>query len=118
MKPTVSFPATLLAATALFAQAPPVPSGPGHAQWATTYGQARELAGPANKLVFVELTKPDCGQCKRMETLLYPAAQFEMKILRMVPVKLELSSAEATEITARYGLKDAPSVLVRAASSI
>jgi hypothetical protein len=115
--------AFLIAAAALFAQeppasssapppAPPIPSGPGHAQWASTYAQARELAGPANKLVFVELTKPDCGQCKRMETLLYPAAQFEMMILRMVPVRLEVAGPEAAGLSARYGLNDAPSVLV------
>ena len=74
----------LLAAALLAAQEPVHPdpnrpvTSPGNADWADSLEQARKLAGAANKLVFVEIDGGhDCGQCQRMDTLLYPALDFE-----------------------------------------
>ena len=89
-----------------------VPNAPGKAIWEATYAKARERAARDTKVVFVEFTEPGCGNCARMEALLYPAANFEMMLLRMVPVKLDRTSAEAAPIAERYGITESPAALV------
>ncbi len=42
--------------------------------------------------MFLEFVKEDCGNCKRMDTLLYPAFDFEALLIAMVPVKVDLDS--------------------------
>jgi tetratricopeptide (TPR) repeat protein len=86
--------------------------GPGKAVWAASCAEARERAAKENKLVYVEFFKDECGNCHRMHQLLYPAVEFEMTLLRMVPVQLHLASKEATELQARYKIAEAPSVLI------
>jgi tetratricopeptide (TPR) repeat protein len=106
----------LLAGSALVAQEPaaPVKPGPGKAEWAETFAAARSRARAQNKLVYVEFTRKECGNCVRMAGLLYPAVDFEMTLLRMVPVRLDLDKVEEATLAARYGIKEAPAVLVLA----
>jgi thiol-disulfide isomerase/thioredoxin len=111
---------TLAAASAqTSAPAPPrTPSAsepvvsPGNAVWAVDVAAAKARAATEQKLVFIEFDTPDCGHCQRMDSLLYPAMDFEALLLRMVPVKIFLQGAEGREIGARYGIHEAPSVLV------
>ena len=86
--------------------------GPGGVAWARSYAEASGRAKTQNKLVFVEFDKADCGDCKRLDVLLYPATDFEFLLLRMVPVKLKLGEGEAAPLAARYHVTDAPSVLI------
>ncbi len=110
---------TALAAAPLVAQEPeradgnrPV-SSPGNTVWAANFDAARKLAAGANKLVFVEFDGgPDCGQCRRMDTLLYPAFDFEALLIPMVPVKVLLDSAEGKELAQRYAIDQTPAVLI------
>jgi thiol-disulfide isomerase/thioredoxin len=117
----VSF--TALAAAAAPAQtaapAPPrTPSAsepvtsPGNAVWAPDVGAAKSRASTEQKLVFVEFDAPECGHCQRMDSLLYPAMDFEALLLRMVPVKVSIKDAEGRELGARYGIQETPGVLV------
>lgn len=89
-----------------------VPDAPGKAVWEPTYARARERAARETKVIFVEFTGPGCGNCERMDALLYPATNFEMMLLRMVPVKLDRGSAEAAPIAERYGIDRSPAALV------
>lgn len=92
--------------------APPVPTGPGHANWAKTLEDARTQARKDGKVVYVELGKPGCAECSRMEQLLYPAVQFEMTLLRMVPVRLRFDDPAATALEQKYHVNNVPAVLV------
>lgn len=108
-----------LAGAPIFAQEPVHPdpnrpvASPGNAVWAASYDAARKLAAGENKLVFVEFDGgPDCGQCHRMDTLLYPALDFEALLISMVPVKVLLASAEGKELAGRYSIDQTPAVLI------
>ncbi|MCA1581202.1 MAG: thioredoxin fold domain-containing protein [Acidobacteria bacterium] len=90
-------------------------TSPGNARWAGTPDEARARAATESKFVYVEFDEPECGQCRRMDALLYPAFQFEAVLLPMVPVKISLSSPEGRELARRYGVRETPAVLVTTA---
>jgi thioredoxin-related protein len=85
---------------------------PGNAQWAADPQEARSRAAAENKLVFVEFEGEECGNCQRMKSLLYPAFDFEALLIGMVPVKVDLESAAARELRDRYGVSEAPAILI------
>ncbi|MEP7132763.1 MAG: thioredoxin fold domain-containing protein [Acidobacteriota bacterium] len=87
-------------------------TSPGNARWAATPDEARARAGAESKLVYVEFDDSACGQCRRMDALLYPAFQFEAVLLPMVPVKVSMTSGEGRELGRRYGIRETPAVLV------
>jgi hypothetical protein len=90
----------------------PAVRSPGNADWAPTLAEARVRAARHSKLVFVEFEQKGCGNCHRMDTLLYPAFDFEALLIGMVPVKLDLDSPDGQATALRYGITEAPSVLV------
>jgi tetratricopeptide (TPR) repeat protein len=100
------------AAQALSTQGDPVRS-PGNADWATTLEDARQKAASQGKFLFVEFDARDCGNCKRMDDLLYRAFDFEALLIPMVPVKVFTDSGEGAELARRLGIKEAPAVLIR-----
>lgn len=111
----------LLAAAPLAAQEPVHPdpnrpvTRPGNADWAATVEEARKIAGPQNKLVFIEIDGgAECGHCQRMESLLYPAFDFEALLIPMVPVKVPLDSVEGMELSRRYQIDQTPAILITA----
>ena len=86
---------------------------PGNAAWAADPEEARSRAVSENKLVFVEFEGgEECGNCQRMKTLLYPAFDFEALLIGMVPVRVDLESAAAHELRDRYGVSEAPAILI------
>lgn len=87
-------------------------TSPGNAVWATTAEEARSRAAADGKLVFIELESPECGNCQRMDNLLYPAFDFEALLTGMVPVKLNLESTEGAAISARYEVSQTPAILI------
>jgi len=88
---------------------------PGNADWAATLEEARKIAGPQNKLVFIEIDGgPECGHCQRMDSLLYPAFEFEALLITMVPVKVSLDSVEGMELSRRYQIDQTPAILITA----
>ncbi|HET7451446.1 MAG TPA: thioredoxin family protein [Thermoanaerobaculia bacterium] len=89
-----------------------VPDAPGKARWEPTYAKARERAQSEGRFVFVEFGEAACGNCARMDQLLYPAVNFEMMLLRMVPVKLDRTGAEGAALAERYGITESPAALV------
>jgi thiol-disulfide isomerase/thioredoxin len=95
--------------------AAPAVMSPGNARWAASPDEAKARAAAEGKFVYVEFDAPDCGHCQRMDTLLYPAFQFEAVLLPMVPVKVALASPEGRELARRYGIRDTPAVLVTTA---
>jgi tetratricopeptide (TPR) repeat protein len=97
--------------TPLAPRAGPVRS-PGNADWASSAEQARARAASQSKYVFVEFDRPQCGHCQRMDALLYPAFDFEALLIPMVPVKLSLESPEGKELAQRYGIGNAPAILI------
>jgi len=90
----------------------PLVRSPGNADWANSSEAAKTRAAAEKKLVFYELDSPKCGNCSRMDTLLYPAFEFEALLAQMVPVKVSLESAEGGKLARRYGITDTPAVLV------
>ena len=106
----------LASATALLAQAgaapTPVVRSPGNAEWASTLAEARARAASQQKFVFVEFTQAQCGNCERMDHLLYPAFDFEALLIPMVPIKLEIDSEVGKALAARYEVRETPSVLI------
>jgi tetratricopeptide (TPR) repeat protein len=62
--------------------------------------------------VFFEFTSAECGNCKRMDSLLYPAFDFEALLTSSIPVKIDIDSPEGKAIAARYSLEKAPAVLI------
>jgi hypothetical protein len=89
-----------------------VAPGPGNTDWATSTDEARLRAAREGKFVFFEFTTNDCGNCKRMDALLYPARDLEALLTSMVPVKVDLESPVGKEFASRYGIERAPSILV------
>lgn len=97
--------------------APPPASGrkvtsPGQAEWATDAAQALSRAAAQKKLVFYEFTNPGCGDCRRMQSLLYPAFDFEALLVGMIPAKIELDSPQGKEIGERYAITEVPAILI------
>lgn len=89
-----------------------VPMGPGNVVWANSTDEAHDRAARDGKFVFFEFTKQECGNCKRMDSLLYPALDFEALLVSSIPVKIDLESLEGKAIAARYSIEEAPAVLV------
>ena len=85
---------------------------PGNADWAKTAEEARARAKAENKLVYYEFESPNCGDCHRMQGLLYPAFDFEALLIGMVPVKLRYDFPEAKPLQDLYNIATAPSVLI------
>lgn len=94
------------------APATPVVRSPGNAEWAADPDQARQRATAEGKLLFVEFDRKECGHCRRMDGLLYPAFDFEALLVSMAPVKVDLDSPDGRELAQRYGVRDAPSILI------
>jgi len=88
---------------------------PGNAEWAKDLADARLAAAAQKKLVYIEFDQPSCSNCRRMQSLLYPAFDFEALLIGMVPVKLALDSEEAKPLAALYGITEAPAVLITTA---
>jgi hypothetical protein len=88
------------------------PAGPGKAIWAANYAEARERALRDGRVVFVEFSEKNCGNCIRMHGLIYPAVNFEMMLLRMVPVNVDRLGAEGAALATRYGVTESPAVLI------
>ncbi|HEY1252358.1 MAG TPA: tetratricopeptide repeat protein [Thermoanaerobaculia bacterium] len=85
---------------------------PGNAEWAANAADARARATAEHKLVYYEFVSQSCGECGRMEGLLYPAFDFEALLVGMVPVRLDLVSKEGSELSERYSIKETPSVAI------
>lgn len=88
---------------------------PGNADWASSPQEASSRAAAEQKLVFVEFDRSECGNCRRMDGLLYPAFDFEALLIPMVPVKLDLDTPAGKELAERYGIEEAPAVLITTA---
>jgi tetratricopeptide (TPR) repeat protein len=110
-----------IAGGAAKAQQAPVPTtapgaravrSPGNADWAKDLAEARRRAAAEKKLVFYELSREGCGECKRMDALLYPAFDFEALLIGMVPVRIDLDSPDGRVLAERYTIQQAPSVLI------
>jgi tetratricopeptide (TPR) repeat protein len=109
------------AAVTLAQQPPPAPTtapggravrSPGNADWAKDLAEARRRAAAEKKLVFYELSREGCGDCKRMDALLYPAFDFEALLIGMVPVRIDLDSPDGRVLGERYTIQQAPSILI------
>jgi len=85
---------------------------PGNAEWAQSVEEARKRAAEQHKLVFYEFASQGCGECGRMESLLYPAFDFEALLTGMVPVRVDLVSKAGTELSELYSIKETPSVAI------
>jgi hypothetical protein len=88
------------------------PLGPGKVVWATTTDEAHDRAEKEGKFVFFEFTQAECGNCKRMDSLLYPAFDFEALLTSSIPIKIDIESPEGKSIASRYSLEQAPAVLI------
>lgn len=102
---------------AALAQQTPTPAAnpahsPGNARWAQTAEEARQRAATEGKFVFLEFDRPKCGLCHRMDSLLYPAFDFEALLIDMVPVKLNIDSLEGKAAAQRYGVQQVPAILI------
>jgi hypothetical protein len=86
--------------------------GPGNVVWAVSTDEAHDRAAREGKFVFFEFTKAECGNCKRMDSLLYPAFDFEALLASSIPVKIDIESPEGKAIAARYSFDKAPAVLI------
>ena len=109
--------ALFLGAAAGLAQTPPPQTGgalhsPGNADWAADVNEARQRAAAQGKFVFIEFDRTGCGGCRRMDTLLYPAFDFEALLVPMVPVKVMIDSNEGRELALRHGVQEVPAVLI------
>ena len=109
--------ALFLGAAAAPAQTPTAPSdnpvrSPGNADWAPNVNEARRRAAAQKKFVFIEFGRDGCGECRRMDVLLYPAFQFEALLIPMVPVKVMIDSEEGKELARRHDVADVPAVLI------
>jgi tetratricopeptide (TPR) repeat protein len=89
---------------------------PGNAAWAPDVKTAHERAAANGALVYHEFTSKACGQCARMQALLYPAFDFEALLVGMVPVLVDMESAEGQQLASRYRVTETPSVLITTAS--
>jgi hypothetical protein len=87
-------------------------TSPGNADWAADAAEAVARAASQKKLVYYEFDGPGCGNCRRMQVLIYPAFDFEALLVGMVPVKLALDSPAGKKLGARYGITEVPSVLI------
>ncbi|HTY41691.1 MAG TPA: hypothetical protein VMH79_07450 [Thermoanaerobaculia bacterium] len=85
---------------------------PGNAVWAANVTEARAIAKADHKLVYYEFASKECGDCRRMQGLLYPAFEFEALLTGMVPVQVALSSADGTKLAEIYTISQEPSVLI------
>lgn len=90
-------------------------TSPGNAVWASTVEEARERATLENKLVFYEFDSPKCGDCHRMQGLLYPAFDFEALLIGMVPVKVRYDFPDSKPLQEIYGVATSPSILITTA---
>ena len=85
---------------------------PGNADWAADVNEARQRAAAQGKFVFIEFDRTGCGGCRRMDTLLYPAFDFEALLIPMVPVKVMIDTNEGRELAVRHGVEEVPAVLI------
>ena len=98
---------------------PPLPEhsgrevkSPGNAQWAGDVAEATARAQAEKALVYYEFDSAGCGNCRRMQSLLYPAFDFEALLIGMVPVQVDIASEEGKRLAERYLVKETPSILI------
>ena len=89
-----------------------VPPGPGKVIWATSVKEAHDRAEREGKFVFFEFTKQECGNCQRMDSLIYPAFDLEALLVSSIPIKIDLEAPEGRAIAATYSIEEAPAVLI------
>jgi len=89
-----------------------VPPGPGNVIWATSTKEAHDRAEREGKFVFFEFTKQECGNCQRMDSLLYPSFDLEALLVSSIPIKIDLEAPEGKAIAAIYSIDEAPAVLI------
>ncbi len=87
-------------------------TSPGNVVWAKDAAEAKARATAEKKLIYFEFVRPGCGDCRRMQALLYPALDFEALLIGMVPVKLDLDSVEGKPLAERFEIRDVPAVLI------
>ena len=109
--------ALFLGAAAVPAQTPtPITTkpllSPGNADWASNVYEARQRAAADGKFVFIEFDRTGCGGCRRMDSLLYPAFDFEALLIPMVPVKVMIDTVEGRELAGKHGVEEVPAVLI------
>jgi hypothetical protein len=80
--------------------------------WAANLKDARTRAAAEKKFVYIEFSQNACGNCQRMDTLLYNAFEFEALLVPMVPVKIDLDASDGKLLARRFEIRDAPSVLI------
>ena len=85
---------------------------PGTAEGADEAAEGKARATAQKKLIYFECNRPGCGDCRRMESRLYPAFDFEALRIGMVPVRLDLDAPDAKALAERYGIADVPAVLI------
>jgi thiol-disulfide isomerase/thioredoxin len=90
----------------------PALTSPGNAEWAPDVAFARKRAAAQKKLVYYDIGGENCGDCRRMRGLLYPAFDFEALLIGMVPVQVKLESPEGQELGKRYSITETPAVLI------
>ncbi len=122
LRTAAAFLGIALAARTAAGQTTPAPreanrpvTSPGNAVWAATAEEARARAASRNELVYYEFVSDACGDCRRMESLLYPAFDFEALLIGMVPVKLRNDTADAKALEQKYKITETPSVLITTA---
>lgn len=89
---------------------------PGNAVWAPDINAAHQRAAADGAFVYHEFMRKNCGACSRMQSLLYPAFDFEALLIGMVPVLVDLDTPDGQKLAERYHIDDAPSVLITTAS--
>ena len=89
---------------------------PGNAAWAPDVAAAHQRAAADGALVYHELTSKACGDCARMQALLYPAFDFEALLVGMVPVLVDMNTPDGQRLAERYHVEETPAVLITTAS--
>ncbi len=62
--------------------------------------------------IFVFLEQKDCGDCRRMDALIFPARAFQQYLEDKVVARLDIDAADGAPLAARFGITPAPAWLV------
>ncbi len=82
-------------------------------RWLTSLDQAEKIARAKNQLIFVDLFAEWCGWCHRMESDVFPTAEFQKATSNMVLLRLDTEDRkEGTQFARTYEITQLPTFLV------
>lgn len=82
----------------------------GGIEWMSDLAKARERAGEQDTLVFIDFMAEWCGPCKQMDATVFPDAELQERLGKLVAVRIDIDEQE--DLAREYRIQGVPTLMV------